>query len=210
MTIETNAIDTLTKLASEHWNDTNVKVSNRNKSIVESIKDHNQGNPNQNNRGHFYRYTVTFIDGIEYGSDNLEDIRSKIVYSGRHDYDNIVKCYFESQEIKLESSKSPLTQEMIDYINNDICDTETAYHILQEMRKTPNHKKVKTGDKIVAFFPHFQYNEFKIIGIHYKSETVTIANTKGFIQSYNVSFEKIERDFKESFTEKPIKIKGVD
>lgn len=196
MSTETNTIDTLTKLASEHWNDTTVKVSKRNKSIVEYIEDHNQGHPNQENNGHYYRYTVRYINGVDYGCNTLEEIRSHIVTSGKYDYDDIIKEYFEDQETKPETTYTLL---------DNIKDIDKVHNITI----ISSEKRVKTGDKVVAFFPHLQYNEFKIIGIHYKSETVTIANMKGFIQSYNVSFEKLERDFKESFTEKPIKIKGA-
>ena len=53
---------------------TTIKVQKRVEPCIESITDHNEGHPNQKNRGRFYRYEVTFINGETYESNSKSDI----------------------------------------------------------------------------------------------------------------------------------------
>lgn len=42
--------------------------------IIAQYVDHNEGYPRQKNRGHYYRYTITFINGETFESNSKADI----------------------------------------------------------------------------------------------------------------------------------------
>lgn len=70
-------------------NETNIKVSKKNEKIVESIQDfYNYGG--QKNHGHYYRYLLTFVDGVTYESNRKSDIDYWIKDAGKNEFNETI------------------------------------------------------------------------------------------------------------------------
>lgn len=124
-------------------NNTNIKVAEKNKEIVASIKDYSEGEPLQKNRGKRYRYRVTFVDGSYYESNSKSEISTRIVYEANNNRDCILKSANKKHNEKMKEIKDvAITDETIDYIHNDI---ETTIKINKEIKEA--HKPVKTLQK---------------------------------------------------------------
>lgn len=78
-------------------NNTNIKVAEKNKEIVASIMDYNDGEPLQKNRGKWYRYRVTFVDGSYYESNSKSEIATRIVYEAINNREFILKSEKENE-----------------------------------------------------------------------------------------------------------------
>lgn len=67
------------------------RVAKKNEKIVSSIEDHNAGYPNQKNRGRYYRYEVTYVNGDTFGANSKSAIESDIAFNGKYEAETILK-----------------------------------------------------------------------------------------------------------------------